>query len=325
MSRVETKSERAQFEQFVALKALAMPRDEISPLLVQEGLRSDSWLIRSITYRLLEEIYSHPYNSSLTRMYLSAKDEYDKLLIADAMSSPLPDEAIQSFRADIKGNAPLRLKVYLAKALSAEDAVAVANWILEEHRELDKVVLTSIIHFYADRLSHASHHPEADKLSQPSVDFFNILVQADNSEVVELLGDEYILSKLAEDSVRILNAQQLRATGEGVDSRNLWISEKSERARINLEKMFLENERLQVRYREIKGGVAREDYVQNVSERVTAAVILTRIPTISENILGEIIIQLKEKDLSEDEIGSYASQIREGIEEFLDHFRNSRE
>ena len=317
MSRLEAKSERGRYEQFAALEALARARDKVRPSLAQQGLRSDSWLIRSITYRLLEEVHSHPYDPILIRSFQSTKDEHDKLLIADAMSFPLTDEAIQLFRAELMGDAPLRLKVYLAKTLSEGDSVAMAQWVAEEHLALDHTVLTAIIHFYADRLPTAFGEHGGAKWHRPGVDFFSTLLHTDDVALVKLLDDEYLYLKLAEDSLRILQARQLRSAGKGSDLRDLQMTEANERARKELEKMFLANERLQEPYRVIKTKVARKSYVQEASQRAQNDVLLDRIPEVAENILGEINLRLMEKDLSTEEIGSYSIEFRKQLGELL--------
>ncbi len=177
VTQVNADDVRTQYEQLRALLSLVDSKIRIEKPLLQDLLNSRSWLIRSMTYRLLGDILCEELHPQLIRDYGKATREYDKLLIVNAFRQQYGPDVFNFLKEELVRSESLRIPMAIAEILPGnQEKTAVPTWICGHYQDIKENVLKRIINQYASELD-PSH----------SITFFDIVLQANQPQLLRLI------------------------------------------------------------------------------------------------------------------------------------------
>ncbi len=178
VSQVNTHDVKTQYEQIRALLPLVDTETEIEKPLIQDFLNSQSWLIRSMTYRLLGEILCEEFHPRLLRDYRKTTREYDKLLIVYAFRHQYGPEVFTLLTEELLWSTFLRIQMAIVDILPGnQENTAVGTWLVGHYHQLNEDVLTRMINQYASELFRSDE-----------TTFFDSVLEANQPQLLRLIA-----------------------------------------------------------------------------------------------------------------------------------------
>jgi hypothetical protein len=146
---VETKDARTQYEQLNVLKAIYQHPHLIDPAALKPFLDSPAWIVKAMTYALLEEMPCDALHPRLVREYARSALESDKILIIHAFGKGYGGEVFDLLRHEIQASGNQRLKGEWAGILKVHrDEAETLRWLTGENTVIDDLALKSIVESY---------------------------------------------------------------------------------------------------------------------------------------------------------------------------------
>lgn len=186
VSQVNTNDVRTQYEQIRALLTFVDSDTKIDKTLIKKFLNSQSWLIRSMTYRLLGNIVCEEFHPRLLRDYRKATREYDKLLILQAFRQQYGSDVFTLLKEKLLFSENPRIQMAVTEVLPGNrDNTAVGTWIIEHYHQLNEEVLTRIIDRYSFELP-----------ALTGTTFFGLLLDSNQPQLTNLIVPSYFFENL---------------------------------------------------------------------------------------------------------------------------------
>lgn len=282
---INTKSKRAQYEQ---LNALIISRlddnQETSPDIIKKGLRSRSWIINGMTYRLLSKSQSEAYSQQLMNHYNNADENIDKLLILSALHKPYRHEVSLFLQNELINTSDKKLQEYLASLIPhSEDSAAVAQWLAKEYQNIGTDNSVIIINGFSNLLPNLG-----------AIEFFKNILATMDSKIIQMLDNEYLFE-------RIISASATHKDNEYL---------------VTLDRLFLQNDQLSIPFQSYKDNVANEKYAEQAVKETLQEYIPKFIVT-SEEVFTDINHKLEQHGFTNDEIDTYTKEFREEVDEIF--------
>ncbi len=186
VSQVTTNDSRTQYEQIKTLLHLVDSNSNLDKSLIEKYLDSKSWLIRSMTYRLLAKIVCEDFHARLIHDYTHATQEYDKLLIVHAIGHQYGAEVFNLLKGELLQSKTPRIQMAIAETLpGARDETAVGKWIVEHHGQLNEDVLKHMIDQFSFEMKESAE-----------MTFFGILLDSNQPQLTSLIAQSTFFEDL---------------------------------------------------------------------------------------------------------------------------------
>lgn len=210
VSQVNTNDVRTRYEQIRALLTLVDSDTEIDKTLIKKFLNSRSWLIRSMTYRLLGNIVCEEFHPRLLRDYRKATREYDKLLILQAFRQQYGSDVFTLLEEELLFSENPRIHMAVAEVLPGnQDNSAVGTWIIGHYHQLNEEVLTRIIDRYSFELP-----------ALTGTTFFGLLLDSNQPQFANLIVHSYFFENLYNGLEKEAYSDALNALRNAVQQNN---------------------------------------------------------------------------------------------------------
>ncbi len=190
--KVESKNIRTQYEQLHALIELVDTERIIDSKRINTFLKSRSWLIKSMTYVLLNRIHSDCFHPSLIKAYRKTEEEFDKILIVNAFENGFEGEVFDLLKDELETGRNQSVKNHCAAIIkNHRDDSAVIQWLTSHHMSIDDDTLKAILSSYYDELG-----------GPKGTAFFNPLLSSGQQRLIKAIEQEVFFPNLYDAGLR---------------------------------------------------------------------------------------------------------------------------
>ena len=176
---VNSVGNKALFEQLRLMLIRECNAELITDRLIEQGLKSKNWNIRSSALLLLGQRDGQQYHPKIISNFSEAESEPDRLLLLQAFSGRYSRESFSFIRQQLIESQPGPKRDVLLGVLQAyEDQHAVFSWLNENSHLMDPALVEQIVTAYFDAL--------APSLAI-AIQFISDILMSDNNQLIGYL------------------------------------------------------------------------------------------------------------------------------------------
>ena len=185
---VKTKDVGTKYEQLNVLSEICDSTTIIDPILLNNFIDSNSWIIKSKTYILLGKINSENVHERLIDEYRKSENEFDKILIINAFGNSFGDAVFDLLTNELQKAQSKNIENYCANIVkNNRNDANVIKWLIKNHRYVNDDTLKTVI---------GSYYGELEK--QNGQIFFRNLLLSGQERLIHAVNQESFYYRLYE-------------------------------------------------------------------------------------------------------------------------------